>query len=120
PALCHTFVQQLRILPLPRLALGDPDVELEIGGVVADRRSCKGALEVHVPTGKSALLALPEEPERMRIAGSLEHQHAVACPRPAPVPWMAPARPVAVGKSELCARRQIGGKEIVAIGDHPD
>src|SRR5437899_3272725 len=66
-AVAHPLLEELLVLPLPRLAVRDPDVELEILRVVADRRSHERPLEVHVPARKAAIGRLPEQPDRVRV-----------------------------------------------------
>src|SRR6516165_11467363 len=59
-ALADTIVQHFEVLPLPVVALRDPDVELEVERVVADRRPDVRPLEVHVPAGEAPFRLLPE------------------------------------------------------------
>ena len=118
-ALVDPLVEHVCVLPLPRAVGRHPDVELEILRVVALGGAAERLLQVHVPARELALGAFPEDPDRVRLAGALQHQHAVALPAGASVPGMAAVRrrPVALRELERRARGDIRREQLRLVAD---
>ena len=76
--------------------------------VVTTPGAPEGLLQVHVPAVECALRAVPEDPDRVRVARALQHQDAVTLPAGATVPRMAPVR---------CRERALRERERRALGD---
>ena len=112
-----THVEQLVVLPLPRPVDRHDDVELQVLRVVAAAVPPKRFLEVHVPTAEGALVAEPEDPDRVRLAGALQHQDAVALPALLAVPRVPSAldRPLAGREVELRAGRDVRREQLVVV-----
>ena len=69
-------------------------VQFEVLRVEAFGRPAKRLLQVDVPTGELARGPVPEDPDRVRLAGTLQHQAAVAGPPLAVLRTTAAAWPV--------------------------
>ena len=79
-ALADAILEQLLVLEAPGAVDRDPDVELEVLRVVADRGPSERLLEVQVPACEAALRPVPEVPDRVRLARSSQREDAVAFP----------------------------------------
>ena len=124
-ALADPDGEQLLVLPLPRPVERDPDVELEVLRVVAlprglGRCAPERLLDVDVPACEPALRTAPEQPDRVRLSGPLQHQHAVAVPVRLPVPGV-PAAGRGPGAGREPERRPVGdegGEQLLVVPDH--
>ena len=106
-------LQLLVVLPVPRAVRFDHDVELEILRVEADRAAPERLLDVHVPAGKLAPRALPEDPDGVHLAGLLQLQDTVPAPRVPAAPRDAGRRrspPAGTGAGRLRACRARAGR----------
>ena len=103
-ALADAILEQLLVLEAPGSVDRDPDVELEVLRVVADRGPPERLLEVQVPPCEAALRPVPEVPDRVRLARSSQREDAVAFPGALSRPRMR----TAVGARRKGERRLLG------------
>src|SRR5262249_27545368 len=85
-SLADAFLQELVVLPLPAPVGRDDDVELEVLRVVSLGGAAERLLQVDVPAAELPLGAVPEDPDRVRVAPPLQHHQAVSLPAPAAAP----------------------------------
>src|SRR5205814_868465 len=78
--LANALLEQLLVLALAAAVRVDDQVELEVLRVVAVAAATERLLQVHVPARVPALGAFPEDPDRARFAGPLQHEDAVPLP----------------------------------------
>ena len=107
PSLSHTLFQDLVVLQAPRAIDRHHDVELQVLSVVASRSPSEGLLEIDVPTGEVAVRPRPEDPNRVRLVGSLQHQDAMVFPGAVCVPRVEAVRcwPIAGRKPKVLLQR---------------
>src|ERR1051325_6486871 len=119
-ALADPFLHDVVVFQLPAALGRDPDVELEVLRVVADRRAAEGLLQVDVPAVELPRRAGPEDPDRIGLARTLQHEDAVPQPPLFPVPRMTAirTRPVAGGEAERSALGDIGRQQPRLVDDH--
>ena len=121
-AVADALVELLLVLEAPPPPDREPEVELEVLRVVADRRPPERLLEVQVPAGEAPLGAVPEVPDRVRLSRTTEHEHAVAGPAAASRPRDAAGRPRSAGRRtappRACTwRASAGASSTTTTGD---
>ena len=109
-------IDAVLVLTPPGMAVSAEQVELVVERVDPDRRATVRPFEVDVPARELALLAAPEDPHGVAVAGPSQHQRPMTFPVPSVSPGMLPARPAGNG-TEGRSLGEIGHQQIRLVRD---
>src|SRR5437660_3436101 len=107
------------VLAVPGDSVLAPEVELVVERVDPDLRAAIRLLEVDVPALELPLVAVPEDPDRVAVAGPPQHQRAVPFPVVAMRPWVDAVRPWPAGHgTERRSLGQVRDEQPGLVGAH--
>lgn len=112
----HTYpLHLLFILPAPRPVRLDHEIELVIVGVEFTTLSDERRLQIDVPAGESPLRPFPEVPDRVRLAGAMVDEDALAGPLTATLPRMLSLERPTIGREPEARARSDVDRRLRAI-----